>query len=220
MIPTKYPKTLHFPWSPGLQNDDRMLQDTSCFDGKYVVMTEKMDGENTTLYRDSIHARSVLDMAPHPSRTWVKALHGQIKNDIPEGWRICGENLFAKHSIHYHCLRSYFYVFSIWDGDVCLAWRDTLTWCDLLGLATVPFIWDGRYSEQKIHVEWENYKKYDMDSHNTDEVEGYVVRNGLSFDLDNFQTNVAKYVRKNHVQTSEHWLTQPMVKNVLQSYSN
>lgn len=36
-----------------------------------VVITEKMDGENTTLYRDGLHARS-LDSRHHPSRNWVK----------------------------------------------------------------------------------------------------------------------------------------------------
>jgi hypothetical protein len=59
----KYPKSPHLPW------------------------TEKMDGENTTIATDYIHARS-LDSRHHPSRSWVKNLHGIIAHDIPLGWRV------------------------------------------------------------------------------------------------------------------------------------
>lgn len=208
---TKYPKTMHFPWSPGLQNDDRVLENPECFNGKFVVMTEKLDGENTTLYRDGIHARSIMNMASHPSRTWVQAFHGSLKWHIPENWRICGENVFAKHSIHYTNLKTYFYVFSIWDGDKCLEWAETQHWCKVLGLEPVPVIWQGQYDETLIKEAW-NFREI---WNKSDPMEGYVVRNYNGFLLKDFQTNVAKYVRKNHVQTSEHWLNEPMVKNQL-----
>lgn len=215
---TKYPKTMHLHWSPNLQNDDRMLEDPNCFNGKSIVMTEKMDGENTTMYRDAIHARSAMNMAPHPSRTWVQALHGKIKHDIPIGYRICGENLYAKHSIHYKWLHSYFQVFSIWDGDICLDYDETVMWCNLLGLQLVPHIYGpDRYSEENVKIMgdiWVNSIP------GADQVEGYVVRNADSFHAKDFQTNVAKYVRKGHVQTSEHWLNEPMVKNELAKSSN
>ena len=56
----KYPRTPHFPWSPGATDDDKILQDLSVFDKQPVVITEKMDGENTTIYADGyIHARSL-----------------------------------------------------------------------------------------------------------------------------------------------------------------
>lgn len=67
----KYPRTYHLPWSPGLTDDDRMLPSTKVFEGKQVVVTEKMDGENTTMYRDYMHARS-LEEEHHESRCWVK----------------------------------------------------------------------------------------------------------------------------------------------------
>jgi hypothetical protein len=207
---SKYPKTLHLPWSPGLQNDDRMLQSTGCFKGAWVVITEKMDGENTTMYHDAIHARSLSDMDPHPSRPWVQALHGSIQHDIPGGWRICGENLFAKHSIHYTNLLSYFQVFAIFDeNDWCMNWCDTKHFAELLGLVTVPKIYEGPYDEE--------YFKSDLflDTFDFTKQEGYVIRVEEAFPEDLFQQRVAKYVRKGHVQTSEHWKTQPMVKNLL-----
>jgi hypothetical protein len=205
----KYPKTMHFPWSPGLQNDDRMIQDNQMI-GHSIVMTEKLDGENTTMYRDGIHARSLSDMSRHPSRDWVKTVHGQIAHTIPSTWRICGENCFAKHSIHYcsanhNVLDSCFQVFGIWDGDYCLSWKDTKMYVTMMGLKTVPILYEGIYDEDFLKNWFKSQDKENM--------EGYVVRIAESFKMDRFQNVVAKYVRKGHVQTSEHWLNEPLVKN-------
>jgi hypothetical protein len=107
----KYPRTPHVRWSPGCQADDIQIAHEPDPDDE-IIQTVKMDGENTTLYRDRLHARS-LNANPHPSRGWVKNLHAQMRHDIPEGWRVCGENLYAQHSIAYRNLESYFLVFSI-----------------------------------------------------------------------------------------------------------
>ena len=66
----KYPRTLHLPWSYGT-SDDKFLKDTLNFDDEEVVVTEKLDGENTTLYNDYIHARS-LEYDSHQSRNLIK----------------------------------------------------------------------------------------------------------------------------------------------------
>src|SRR5690554_4811700 len=108
----KYPRTRHLPWSPGASHDDLVSREVESFVGQRIIVTEKMDGENTTLYRDHLHARS-LDSRHHPSRDWVKALHGRIAHEIPERWRVCGENLYARHSIGYEALPSYFMLFSV-----------------------------------------------------------------------------------------------------------
>lgn len=70
----KYPRTPHLPWSPGASSDDVLLIDSQMFSGKQIVISEKMDGENTTLYTDHLHARS-LDSRHHPAKTWVKQWH-------------------------------------------------------------------------------------------------------------------------------------------------
>src|SRR3954452_15840523 len=93
----RYPRTPHLPWSPGATEDDERLGGLGGLAGREVVVTEKLDGENTTLYQDGLHARSP-DSAHHPSRAWVKSLHGRISEHIREGFRICGENVFARHS--------------------------------------------------------------------------------------------------------------------------
>ena len=120
------------------------------FSGQEVVVMEKMDGENTNIYPDHFHARSI-QSKDHPSRHWVKSLWVQIRKDIPDGWRICGENVFAEHSIHYKRLSTYFYVFGIWDqNNWCLTWDDTIDVCENLGLQTVPVLWIGIWNEQKV----------------------------------------------------------------------
>lgn len=205
----KYPRTLHLPFSESKTNDDKSLTDTSNFNNKEVVVTIKMDGENTTLYNDYLHARSI-DSKNHISREWIKRKHAEISFLIPEKYRICGENLFAKHSIHYTNLEGYFYVFSVWNEDLCLSWLDTTKIAHLLELPVVPVIYHGIYDEKKIQ---ELYKEYSK----KEETEGFVVRLASSFHYDNFSQSVAKYVRKNHVQTDEHWMHSKITPNKLKS---
>lgn len=203
----KYPKTFHLPWSLGKTNDDKTLKNVEHFVGKEVVVTEKLDGENTSFSHDYIHARS-LDSANHPSRNWVKMLQASIAHEIPENVRLCGENVFAKHSIYYEELPSYFLLFSVWnENNICLSWDKTVEVASLLQLETVPVLYRGIYDEKKIK---ELYLKTSVFG---GEQEGYVVRLAESFHYDDFKLSVGKFVRENHVQTSDHWLNQTIVPN-------
>lgn len=201
----KYPRTRHLPWSPGFTPDDLVADSVDCFEGKDVVVTEKMDGENTTIYQDGLHARS-LSSSRHPSRSWVAQLQAQIGHEIPSGWRICGENLYAQHSLAYTNLKGYFYVFSIWnEHNTCLSWDDTQEWAELLGLPVVPQIYRGPWDEKLV-------KSIQIDEV---EQEGYVVRSTEAFHYNEFHANLAKWVRKNHVQTEDHWMQKAVVPNKL-----
>lgn len=201
----KYPRTPHLPWSPGGSKDDAYLVDTSHFEEREVVITEKMDGENTTMYRDGIHARSI-DSRHHPSRDWVKALHGQICNEIPEGWRLCGENVFAQHSVIYEDLKSYFYLFSVWNAEnEALSWEETREWADLLGLVLVPQMYLGPWDEPYV-------RSIQID---TQIQEGYVVRLSDRFAYEQFGNSLAKWVRSGHVQTDQHWMYAEIIPNQL-----
>ena len=195
---TKYPRTKHFSWSESVSKDDDILADVSLFDGKRVVVTEKMDGENATVYSDGhFHARSVSGN-DHPSQSWLKNLIQKFYFDIPQGWRVCGENLYARHSLKYEALESYFQVFSIWNERIeCLEWNEMLEYCELLGLTHVPVLWQGVFDRDKLH-------KAFLSSRNTDTSEGYVVRLEKSFHYTEFQTSVAKYVRANHITEERH----------------
>lgn len=212
----KYPRTWHLPWSPNVSKDDRLLSHETVRDwiGTQVVITEKMDGENTTLYRDYMHARSV-DYSSHVTRNWMRAEHARIAYDIPDSMRICGENVSFKHSVGYEKLPSFFLVFSIWEGLRCLSWRETLEWCALLGLHPVPVLYRGTFelNDNSGHHWW---MSVDEAIRPFEEHEGYVVRPAEDFTLRDFSTKVGKYVRKNHVQTHGHWMRSRFTPNIME----
>lgn len=208
----KYPRTFHLPCSPGTTSDDKKLtisQLEAYYCGVDVIYTEKMDGENTTMYSDYIHARS-LDSRHHPSRDWVKRFHSEIAHELPDRWRFCGENMFAKHSISYDNLDSYFYGFSIWDeNNICLSWEQTKLWFDVLGIQHVPEIKDCPPVTCLEAVEALGKQVV------SEGKEGFVVRRSKSFEYSRFDRSVAKYVRADHVQTETHWMSQSIIPNKL-----
>ncbi|MFE4493467.1 RNA ligase family protein [Streptomyces niveus] len=201
---TAYPRTVHVPWSPGVSSDDVRGGDLDGLRGREVVVTEKMDGENTTLYRDGLHARS-LDSGHHPSRAWVKALQGRIGALIPDGTRVCGENLYARHSIAYEELESWFYGFSVWDGEWCLGWDETVRVLRRLGIPAPRVLWRGVFDERAL-------RGLKLDPARQ---EGYVVRTAEGFVREEFGRRLAKWVRPHHVQTDTHWMHAAVVENGL-----
>jgi uncharacterized protein YbdZ (MbtH family) len=213
----KYPRTLHVPWSPGATQDDRIHGPAweEWLGQARVVVTEKMDGENTTMYRDGIHARS-LDYRAHGSRDLVKALHAAIAQDIPAGWRVCGENVYAAHSLQYRDLPGYFLVFSVWDDrNACLDWPSTEEWAGLLGLQTVTtigYLEPGQGSPLALEGLAQQYR-----AKVARPIEGYVVRPAAAFTFREFPRVVGKYVRANHVQTDQHWMARAILPNGLAS---
>lgn len=208
----KYPRTLHLPSSPGATSDDKILtesQFSSYFCGTTVGYFEKLDGENSTLGSSYTHARSI-DSRHHPSRDWLKKFHSEFSHNIPEGWRICGENMFARHSISYDNLDSYFYGFSIWDEkNICLSWKETLLWFQLLGIQPVPLV------SEINHPLDSNFHKILGEKVINKGKEGFVMRDLKDFSYSQFDKKVAKYVRANHVQTDEHWMNQQVIPNKL-----
>lgn len=203
----KFPRTTHFPFSPGRSADD--LVDEPSFDGE-VVVTIKMDGECTTIYSDGYcHARSI-DFRYHESRSFVKQLAARIGPHLPDGWRICGENLHAKHSIHYSDLSSFFYAFAVFDdqpdGGMCLGWNEFygLIYDISPDLTPMP-IYKGPYDESVI-CSLVNL----LPGH-----EGFVVRPVESFHYRDYSSLVRKYVRENHVVSSDHWMYDKLTKNEL-----
>lgn len=200
----KYPRTLHLPWSEGVQSDDKMMPSADCFVDRTVVVTEKMDGENTTMYCDYIHARSI-DGRHHPSRDWVKQFHYERAYQIPYGFRICGENMYARHSIQYEELETFFYGFSVWDDEMCLSWDDTMEWFKRLDIIPTPVLYRGEYDVNLLKEMWVDIDK--------EVCEGYVIRVADSFNISEFGNVVGKAVRKGHVQTDDHWMHGEMFVN-------
>jgi len=208
----KYPRTYHLPHSHA-SSDDKRLLDYSIFENQHVVVTVKMDGENTTMYNDYIHARSI-NSGDHASRDWIKGLWGNISYELTDDQRLCGENMYAKHTVEYNDLESFFLLFSVWDRDTCLSWEETEEYAFLLNLKTVPVIYKGLYDLEKIE---QAFYKYSED-HKT---EGYVIRHVGEFKYLNFKNCVAKYVKpeflKKLKEQTGHWQTKAVIPNILKN---
>ncbi|MDP2696099.1 MAG: RNA ligase family protein [bacterium] len=207
----KYPRTFHVPWSPGSSDDDkRHTEETlnKMFSGKNVIVTEKLDGENTSIYSDgTVHARSIASLH-HQSRSYVKSLAGDLGPQLPSGWRLLGENMYAKHSIAYDRLPDYFIIFGIVNElNIALSWHEVKEYSVLLGLPHVTELYNGSWDREKI------ISLYPFNSSFGLEAEGYVIRDDGSWPMVEFGAHVAKYVRANHVQTNKHWKNQKIVPN-------
>ncbi|MDR6218324.1 RNA ligase family protein [Deinococcus soli (ex Cha et al. 2016)] len=208
----KYPRTPHLPWSPGKSKDDRIIETLSHFHESRVICTIKRDGENTTMLSDGLHARSI-DGRHHPSRNWVKNFHASIAHELPDGWRIAGENLYAQHTIRYDDLPSYFMGISIWDErNTCLPWDDTLAYFGMLGITPVPVVYDGPWPGERFLRDL-------ADQLAAQGEEGYVIRRADAFAYRDFRLSVAKYVTrtfKDAVNASgHHWRAKAVVPNGL-----
>lgn len=212
----KYPKTPYLNFSPGYENGDRYI-DTKDLLGKPLAITVKKDGSCVTLSRDTCGARNGHD-AEHPSFNMLKARHAALKDAIPEGIQLFGEWLYARHSIHYTgplALRDYFQVFAVYDQNeqLFLGQDDVQIMCDDLDLVMVE-----RAAVVCYYAEWELIQGISVagEAAIARGEEGVVVKSMYPYHYTQFAVNAAKYVRENHVQTSEHWRKQAIVKNEVQ----
>jgi hypothetical protein len=221
----KYPRTWHLPWSSGITDDDRVLPEHLPWGGMDIVITEKMDGENTTMYSNYLHARSI-DYDSHVTRHWVKNFHAQVGYNIPANMRVCGENVSFKHSIAYDKLPSFFLGFAVWEGLTCLSWKETLEWFQLLNIEPVPTLYEGSaddfFRNGNTAAHWYLMAQAgapgpglidELEVEHEQEIEGYVIRPAGSFRMTEFPSLVGKYVRHNHVQTHGHWMRSHFIPN-------
>lgn len=207
----KYPRTLHLTYSEKATSDDKIAPNDNHFIGRNVVVSLKHDGENTTIYSDKSHARSLNSDADSEDRRWIEALRiSKIENKIPPNMRICGESLLYKHTCFYDNLESFFYVFSIWVNDLCLSYDETINICNDLGLVHCPIIYEGVYNKNLI---LDIFSK--IDNH-----EGFVIRLADSYNIADFGISLNKFVSKDFVLPSEHWRYLPKEYNKLKNNKN
>jgi hypothetical protein len=192
----KYPRTFHLPDSPGATADDKIQHDLSWLDGELVV-TEKLDGGNVTFTRDEMYARAP-GSGTHPWDRPAKALWAMTAYRIPDGWRVCGESMWARRSIAYTDLPGVFIVFGIWDEtDTLLGWDDTVDWARRLELPVVPVLYRGA-SLTRARAAWPRLRDRATS-------EGYVVRGAGRIPAEEFPLRVLKWVRSDHVSTPAGW---------------
>jgi len=215
----KYNRTFHMPWSKGATNDDKIATSMGHLIGSPIVITEKMDGSNTSLEASGCYARTHSGPPSHLSFDGLKALHATIKYKIPEKIQLFGEWCFARHSIDYKELPSYFMLFNVRDmtnrvPPMWSSWDEVEMWAEEIGVPTVPVLFKGTVSSEKELKELvESFMNQPSACGGIRE--GVVARLALEFPDESFSLCVMKCVRANHVQTSEHWKDQEIVKNRL-----
>lgn len=101
--------------------------------------------------------------------------------------------------------------FSMWnEKNNCLSWDETVEYCAILDLKTVPVLYRGIWDEKKIRELYNESKR--------DTMEGYVVRTVDGFHYKDFGKHLAKFVRKNHVNPdSHHWFHTAIERNELKT---
>jgi hypothetical protein len=200
----KYPKTLHFQWSPGTDSSDRFAYDIGKLIGTPIVITEKLDGENNSMTNKGVYARSHVDFTISPWSAKVRELHSILKHSISDDLYIFGEAMSAIHSIEYTNLTSHFYMFGARYRGLWSAWDEVEDYAFLLDLPTVPVLFKGIVNSEK-ELQDLTEKLVKEQSVLGGEREGIVCRVQRAFSDDEFETCVAKWVRANHVTTDEHW---------------
>lgn len=82
-----------------------------------------------------------------------------------------------------------------------------MLWFDELGIEPVPEFYRGVFDAKALESL--------SNSLNTSKVEGFVVRVVDRIPSSDFSCKVAKWVRKGHVQTDEHWMSGEVTSNEL-----
>jgi len=199
---TKYPRTVHLPNSGGKTDDDLTIRDSSYLHlskMKDFVVTEKMDGGNLTMTRNHFFARS-LDSGTHLWDTYARGMWASLRWNIPEGWRVSGESLYARRSVPYDNLEAYYLVYGIWDAeDNLIDWDTTVLAAEAWGFKMVPLLYRGPSFIDAMEA-WETVCDPETS-------EGFVIRNAKMIRAGTLAmySERAKWVRPNHVQTRDDW---------------
>lgn len=201
-VSKKYGRTYHFPFSPGTTSDDKTLHDWAGILENEVILTEKLDGENTCIKKDGVYGRSHASPTGHPWAENMWVIWQYIQHELGD-LEIFGENLYGIHSIEYEQLPSHFFVFAMREGDSWLSWEEVLFYSEMLELYTIPVIEMGHFTPKEVEKLISD--RMPKGAAFGGECEGFVLRNANSFHDNDFKFNLIKYVRANHVKTDKHW---------------
>jgi hypothetical protein len=171
--------------------------------GRELVITEKLDGANTLVHRGSVHGRSGDSAAPWMGM--VKKHHAWKLRGEPR--LLYGENLYPVHSIEYSPMTapSTFRAFALMDEDGALEPFSALEQlCADLEIPVAPVLFRGECGSF-LELDGLIHEFHALPSALGGEREGVVVRDAGRVGPGAFALSVCKSVRKDHVQTGEHW---------------
>ena len=207
-----YPRTPHLPFSPTIFSDDIKIQNINAlkkFENNNIVILEKIDGANCCIhpFAKKVYARTHSTEAKHPSFSPIKEICEVLHyENLPKNIKLFGENVFGIHSIEYDNLKSFFYLFAIQEGDRWLSWKEVQDFAIKYNLLLPPILYMGKgLSMSDVKKLMDINAELESGLATATKPEGFVIRLIDSFQCKDFVNCVAKYVRKNHVQTDETW---------------
>lgn len=216
---SKFPRIPHLPWSPGATNDDKRLETAGQFLKDRVVITEKLDGSNVCLTRMNVFARSHGGPPRHPSFDLLKSYHATLRHLIAEDTELFFEWTYAVHSIKYPKMPAHLHLIGYRTEGMWASWNMLAALASSMKrqlhrlavdipLEVVPCLVVTQFdtSEDLLHV---IDGQMDGPSVYGPEREGVVIRRASSIKDVDFGHLMAKCVRKDHVQTDEHWAHKP-----------
>lgn len=205
----KYPRTLHFPFSPGAKNDDRIARGFASLIGPELVITEKLDGENTCLNARGVFSRSHAAPTQNPWATYLYPRWETLKRDLGS-LDLFGESLYGVHSIEYTGLPEHFFLFGVRCEDRWESWDTVGFYAELAAVPAVPVLWRGFVaSESELQALIESLVQQPSALSDPElgltPREGVVVRIAEAFPTSAFESSVMKWVRRGHLQTDQFW---------------
>lgn len=207
----KYPRTFHLPWSPGGTNDDKKMISTHRLINEAIVISEKLDGSNSCFAPAGVFARSHGQAPKHASFDLLKQRYYSLKHLLNPSEEAFLENCFAVHSITYELLSDFCFLLNIRQNGIWLSYPEVVHRSEELHLTLAPVLFTGIVtSETELRKLTEKISR--EPSVFGGMREGVVVRTVKGFLESEFSQCVGKWVRENHVQTDEHWVNQPIVK--------
>lgn len=211
----KYGRTYHYPFSPGTTSDDRINADywRDIQSVERLIHTEKLDGENNCLNRYGVFARSHAVPTQSAWTAKIRQRWALIKNDLGD-LELFGENLYAVHSIEYRALEQDFFIFAVRCKDMWLSWEEVKVCAALYDFPCVPEL--PALPAPVDEAQWRRdflarvesrgaFDPWDVHTGQPCTMEGIVSRAAGEFPVSDFARHVFKYVRKNHVKTTQHW---------------
>ncbi len=203
----KYPRTPHLEYSPGKHRDDRQWETSDHLIGKPLTITEKLDGSGVCLTTQNLYARSRNDGPTHPSFAALWPIWASIRSQIEPNISLFGEWCYAVHAVTYPKIGAgpWLYLFGARNEQTqtWASFQQIQTYAQTLQLPTVPI--DTQFTPE-THEELkttilETSKKPSLFG---PEREGLVIRVTGTYPNNEFDQNIAKWVREGHV-AGEHW---------------
>lgn len=208
----KFPRTYHFYFSPGVSSDDRTHNNLTIFMEQLCVLTEKLDGENQCWSKDTFHLRSE-DSTGGVLRAYSKQSWANRKYLMHPDYLYYVEDITNVHSINYEDRSHTLFLIAVYDKvkNKWLSFTDVEYESIRINLPTVPVLGVYNFRKESFLKRYvENLAQSPSLLGENTPKEGVVLRPISSFE--DWTTHVAKWVRKDHVTTDEHWIRKQLAE--------